>query len=346
MKKLCSILLVMAMTASMLIGCGGKGQDSDKEGKKETTKQEQKADPVEVNVMALKGPTAMGMVKFMNDSDEGTLEDDNTYQFQIAASADEVTPKLVQGEADIAAVPANLASVLYNNTKGKVQVLAINTLGVLYIVESGDTVQSAADLKGKTIYASGKGSTPEYALSYILSSNGIDPASDVKIEWKSEHSECVAALANDPNGIAMLPEPFVTTAQTKNPNIRVALDLTEEWDKIQEGKEEKSALLTGVVVARTDFVKENPEAVESFLDNYEESVEYVNENTQEAAKLVGKYGIVTEEVAKTALPKCNITFVDGDDMKEQLSGYIAVLSEQNPKSIGGALPKDDFYYSR
>lgn len=346
MKKLCSILLVMVLAASMMFGCGSSNQDNAEKKTEKTEAQEKTAEPVEMNIMALKGPTAMGMVKFMSDSDSGKLDDENTYHFEIAASADEVTPKLVQGEADIAAVPANLASVLYNNTKGKVQVLAINTLGVLYIVENGNTIQSAADLKGKTIYASGKGSTPEYALDYILSSNGINPDTDVTIQWKSEHSECVAALASDPSGIAMLPQPFVTTAQMKNPNIRVALDLTEEWDKIQADQKEKSALLTGVVVARTDFVKENPEAVESFMKHYEDSVEYVNKNTDDAAKLVGSYDIVTEEVAKKALPECNIVFIDGKDMKEQLSGYLAVLNEQNPQSIGGALPKDDFYYSK
>lgn len=346
MKKLCSWLLVFALAAGALAGCGSQSGDDSKKGEDQTTQeqQEQKAEPVDVNIAALKGPTAMGMVKFMDDVDNGEVDDEN-YNFQIAASADEVTPKLVQGELDIAAVPANLASVLYNNTKGQVQVLAVNTLGVLYIVENGETVQSAADLKGKTIYASGKGSTPEYALNYILTENGIDPASDVTIEWKSEHSECVAALANDPSGIAMLPQPFVTTAQTKNPDIRVALDLTEEWDKIQEDKEEKSALLTGVVVARSEFVKENPEAVANFLDHYKESVDYVNDNTDDAAKLVGQYEIVTEEVAKKALPECNIVCITGDEMKEQLSGYLQVLLDANAQSIGGALPEDDFYYS-
>lgn len=346
MKKLCSWLLVLALAAGALAGCGSQSGDNSKNEGEQTTQeqQEQKSEPVDVNIAALKGPTAMGMVKFMDDVDNGEVDDEN-YNFQIAASADEVTPKLVQGELDIAAVPANLASVLYNNTKGQVQVLAVNTLGVLYIVENGETVQSAADLKGKTIYASGKGSTPEYALNYILTENGIDPASDVTIEWKSEHSECVAALANDPSGIAMLPQPFVTTAQTKNPDIRVALDLTEEWDKIQEDKEEKSALLTGVVVARSEFVKENPEAVANFLDHYKESVDYVNDNTDDAAKLVGQYEIVTEEVAKKALPECNIVCITGDEMKEQLSGYLQVLLDANAQSIGGALPEDDFYYS-
>lgn len=345
MKKLCSWLLVLVLAVAALTGCGSQSaDDSSKKSDDTTTKQEQTAEPVDVNIAALKGPTAMGMVKFMDDADKGEVKDEN-YNFQIAASADEVTPKLVQGELDIAAVPANLASVLYNNTDGKVQVLAINTLGVLYIVENGDTVQSVADLKGKTIYASGKGSTPEYALNYILTENGIDPASDVTIEWKSEHSECVAALANDPSGIAMLPQPFVTTAQTKNPNIRVALDLTEEWDKVQEGKDEKSALLTGVVVARADFVKENPDAVKNFLSHYKDSVDYVNENTEDAAKLVGQYDIVTEEVAKKALPECNIVCITGSEMKEQLSGYLQVLMDANAQSIGGAMPEDDFYYS-
>ena len=298
-----------------------------------------------VNVMALKGPTAMGMVQLMDNAEAGPVNG-NSYTFTIAASADEVTPKLVQGEADIAAVPANLASVLYNNTEGQVQVLAINTLGVLYIVENGDSVQTVSDLAGKTIYASGKGSTPEYALNYILSENGIDPEADVTIEWKSEHSECVAALASDEDGIAMLPQPFVTTAQTQNENLRIALDLTKEWDALQADAETPSALLTGVVVVRTAFAEEHPEAVNAFLDSYRESVDYVNANVTDAAALIEKYDIVTAAVAEKALPYCNITFIEGSEMQEKLSGYLNVLYEQNPTSVGGALPADDFYYIR
>lgn len=355
-KKIVSVLLAATLAVSVFSGCQGTENSSEEENQstenavEEETQDKEKeiretAEAVDVNVTALKGPTAMGMVKFMDDADQGNITSEN-YHFSIAASADEVTPKLVQGETDIAAVPANLASVLYNNTDGQVQVLAINTLGVLYIVESGDTVQSVADLKGKTIYASGKGSTPEYSLRYILSANGIDPDTDVTIEWKSEHSECVAALSSTENAIAMLPQPFVTTAQSKNPAIRTALDLTEEWDRVQETQEIKSSLLTGVVVARTEFVEENPEAVEDFMDNYEASVNYVNKNTQEAAKLVGQYDIVAEEVAKTALPECNIVFIDGSEMKEKLSGYLEVLKEQNPEAVGGEVPGDEFYYSR
>ncbi|HJC57816.1 MAG TPA: PhnD/SsuA/transferrin family substrate-binding protein [Candidatus Eisenbergiella intestinipullorum] len=312
------------------------------------TLQEQTAsagEGTQVRVMALKGPTAMGMVQLMDSAEAGAVNG-NSYTFTIAASADEVTPKLVQGNADIAAVPANLASVLYNNTEGQVQVLAINTLGVLYIVENGDSIQSVSDLAGKTIYASGKGSTPEYALNYILSENGIDPESDVTIEWKSEHSECVAALASDEDGIAMLPQPFVTTAQAQNENLRIALDLTKEWDALQADAEEPSALITGVVVVRTAFAAEHPEAVSAFLDSYQESVDYVNANTAEAAALIEKYDIVTAAVAEKALPYCNITFIEGEEMKEKLSGYLSVLAEQNPTSVGGSLPADDFYYIR
>ena len=285
----------------------------------------------------------MGMVKMMSDDAQN---DQPTFDFNIYASADEITPKLVQGELDIAAVPANLASVLYNNTEGQVQVLAINTLGVLYIVENGDTVQSVEDLRGKTIYASGKGNTPEYALRYLLEGNGIDPDADVTMEWKSEHSECVAALAADPAGIAMLPQPFVTTAQAQNENLRVALDITEEWDKLAQASGSDAALLTGVVVARKEFVEQNPQLVGEFLSLYEKSVAYANEEVEETAKLIGEYDIVPEAVAAKALPECNITFIEGGEMKAKLSAYLQTLMDQNPKAIGGAMPGDDFYYAR
>ena len=391
MKKALSLIAALALSVSMLAGCGtNSGTENNTESTAETTVSEtavsestavqnastenaadaedgssSESEPAEsaedasaetqaetvsgeetpVNVMALKGPTAMGMVQLMDSAEAGAVGG-NAYTFTIAASADEVTPKLVQGGADIAAVPANLASVLYNNTEGQVQVLAVNTLGVLYIVENGDSVQSVSDLAGRTIYASGKGSTPEYALNYILSENGIDPEADVTIEWKSEHSECVAALASDEDGIAMLPQPFVTTAQMQNENLRVALDLTKEWDALQADAEAPSALLTGVVVVRTAFAEEHPEAVNAFLDSYQASVEYVNANVEDASALIEKYDIVPAAVARKALPYCNITFIEGSEMQEKLSGYLNVLFEQNPASVGGALPAEDFYYIR
>ena len=341
MKKLLSLFCTLSLSAALLAGCsGGNGNtNAAADGAEstsptltepETTSQQETAAPVDVNVMALKGPTAMGMVEFMSQADTGELTDNN-YHFSITAATDEVSAALAQGTTDLAAVPANLASVLYNNTEGGVQVLAINTLGVLYIVESGDTVHSVEDLRGKTIYASGKGNTPEYALNYVLTQNGIDPASDVTIEWKSEQAECLSALMAEENTIAMLPQPFVTTAQTKSENIRVALDLTEEWDEIQ---------------AESDAPSTHPEAVSAFLEHYRASVEYVNANADEAAQLVGQYEIVAAEVAQKALPECNIVFIEGVEMKDSLSGYLSVLFEQNPKSVGGALPDDAFYYSR
>ena len=296
-----------------------------------------------VNVLALKGPTAMGMVSLMDQADQGEITEE-TYDFQIVASPDEVSPAIAQGTADIAAVPANLASVLYQKTNGGVQVLTINTLGVLYLVENGDQVQSVSDLKGKTIYASGKGATPEYALNYILKENGLTPGKDVQIEWKSEHTECVAALAEHEDAAALLPQPFVTTAQSKNDSLRVALDLTEEWDKIQKDNGGNSSLVTGVTVVRTEFAQEHPEIVEDFMERYQESVSYVNEYTEEAAKLIGDYDIVPEEIAKKALPECNIVYIDGAEMKEKLSGYLEVLEQENPQAVGGALPADEFYY--
>nr|WP_243416700.1 ABC transporter substrate-binding protein [Oscillibacter valericigenes] len=339
MKKGLAACLALVMCLS-LAACGG---DQEEETPAE--------DPVTVRVAALKGPTAMGMVKLMSDSDaaaeSGEETTGNTYDFTLAASADEVSPKLMQGELDIACVPANLASVLYNRTDGGIVTLAVNTLGVLYIVENGNSVQSMADLAGRTIAASGKGSTPEYALRYLLSENGIDPDTGVTIDWKSEHSECVAALASGAATIAMLPQPFVTVAQTQLPDLRVALDLTEEWDALDNG----SALLTGVVVARADFVEEHPAAVEEFLTSYAESVEWVNANTAEAAELIGGYDIVDAAVAEKALPYCNIVCITGSEMKDMLSGYLQVLFDAAPASVGqdaetgeGGLPGDDFYY--
>lgn len=327
MKKLMTTCVLLILSTVLMTGCGA------------AKKAPAESDSVTVNVAALKGPTAMGMVDFMDKSDQGKLTD-YSYHFEIAAAADEVTPKLIQGQVDIAAVPANLASVLYNNTDAGVRVLAVNTLGVIYIVESGDTVSSVSDLKGRTIYASGKGATPEYALNYILAQNGIDPDKDLTIEWKSEHAECLSALMAEENAVAMLPQPFVTTAQTKSDKIRIALDLTQEWDRIGSD----SALLTGVVVARKEFVDQHPAAVAAFLEHYEASVEYVNENVEDAAALIEAYDIVPAAVAAKAVPACNIVFITGEEMKQKLSGYLKVLSEQNPKAVGGALPADDFYY--
>ena len=321
-RKLTLVLTVLALCAGLFAQPASEAVTSD-------------ATPV--RVAALKGPTAMGLVQLMDESGAGTV-DGNDYSFSIVASPTEMTPMIVRGEVDIAALPANLASVLYNNTDGGVRVLAVNTLGVLYIVQHGDDVSSVQDLAGKTIYASGKGSTPEYALSYILEEAGL--ADSVTVEWKSEHAECVAAIVNDSDAVALLPQPFVTTAMMQDPSIRVALDLNDAWAEVSPD----SALITGVIVARTAFVEANGEAVDSFLTQYKESTDYANSDVAGAAALVGKYDIVPEAVALKALPECNIVCITGDEMEADLSSYLSVLYEANPASVGGALPAEDFYY--
>lgn len=325
MKKKLTILLLLILIISSLSGCS-----------KTIVKEEPE---VVAKVTVLKGPTGMGIVKMISDENSKNEKD---YEITIANSIDEITPKLINEEIDIAAVPANLASILYNNTNGKVETLAINTLGVLYIVENGNSINTVEDLKGKTIYSSGKGAVPEYSLNYILEENGINPETDVNVEYKSEHTECLAALLNDEDGIAVLPQPFVTTALSKSENLRVALDLTKEWEALN--KNNGGTLITGVVVARKDFVDNYPEKVDNFLNEYMQSVDFTNNNIDEAAKLIAENGIVPEEVAKKAIPECNITFIEGNDMKEKLDAYLQVLYDANPKSVGGKLPDEAFYY--
>ena len=287
-----------------------------------------------MKIGALKGPTAMGMAQLL---------DDENYDFTIAAAPDEIVPLIVQGKVDVAAVPANLASVLYQKTDKNISVIAVNTLGVLYLVENGDSIQSAEDLKGKTIYASGKGATPEYALNSVLEFNGLDPKKDVTIEYKSEHAEVVAALAEDQTAVGLLPQPFVTTALMKNENLRVALDLNELWESsVTDG----SKLVTGVVIAENDYLKEHEADVDAFMDAYKASVEFVNSDTDAAAEIIGNHDIIPAEVAAKAIPECSIVFMEGDEMQNILSGYLNTLNEQNPETIGGQLPDEDFYYKR
>ncbi len=290
----------------------------------------------EIRIVALKGPTAMGLTKMVDEGNSGL-----DYKLEIKAAPDEIAPMVAKGDADIFCVPANLASVLCNKTEGKVKAIAINTLGVLYICERGETVKSVSDLKGKTIYSAGKGSTPEYALNFILENNGIDPAKDVTIEWKSEHAECLEAMLKGENCVAMLPQPFVTTAQTKNDAVKVVLDLNKEWDALGVD----SSLITGVAIVRSEFAETMPGELNNFLKHYGQSVDFVNNNVDEAAALIEKYDIVPAAVAKKAIPNCNIVCITGSEMKNKLSGYLKVLFDNDPKAVGGKLPDDSFYYT-
>lgn len=291
-----------------------------------------KQDDTEIRIAALKGPTGMGMVKLADKQNYPN------YTVSIEASPDALNPRIISGEVDVAAVPVNLASVLYNKLDGDISVLAVSTLGVLYVVEAGSEVNSVADLAGKTVYATGQGATPEYILNYLLDKNGV--AGSVEVNYVGEHAALATMLADGSAEIGMLPEPNVTSTLAGNDNMRIALNLTEEWNKVCS-----TELVQGVVIARKSFVNEHPEAIEQFLREYEKSSAFVNENIDEAAKLIVDVGILGNvEIAKKAIPNCNISFSKGEAMHKAVEGMLAVLFEANPKSIGGKLPDKDFYY--
>ncbi|MEG0832734.1 MAG: MqnA/MqnD/SBP family protein [Oscillospiraceae bacterium] len=292
-----------------------------------------------VRMASLKGPTTMGLVKLLSDAKSGLTS--YALESEVYGTAEEVFALLIKGKVDIAAIPANLAGVLYNKTNGEIQAAAVNTLGVLYIVENGDSIHSVSDLRGKTIYSTGKGTTPEFVLNYILSKNGIDPTTDLKIEYKSEATEIAAMLrSSDSGAVALLPQPYVTSVLMQNKDFRIALDLTHEWDEVSED----GALVTGVIVVRREFAENSPELLKSFLSDCADSAKYVNANPSKAGKLIEEYGIVANsKIAATAIPHCNITYIAGAEMKALLSGYLSVLFEQNPKSVGGVMPDEGFY---
>lgn len=291
-----------------------------------------KQDDTEIRIAALKGPTGMGMVKLADKQNYPN------YTVSIEASPDALNPRIISGEVDVAAVPVNLASVLYNKLDGDISVLAVSTLGVLYVVEAGSEVNSVADLAGKTVYATGQGATPEYILNYLLDKNGV--SGSVEVNYVGEHAALATMLADGSAEIGMLPEPNVTSTLAGNDNLRIALNLTEEWNKVCS-----TELVQGVVIARKSFVNEHPEAIEQFLREYEKSSAFVNENIDEAAKLIVDVGILGNvEIAKKAIPNCNISFSKGEAMHKAVEGMLAVLFEANPKSIGGKLPDKDFYY--
>lgn len=292
--------------------------------------------PIQVGVM--RGPTAMGMTKLITDSEKG--EAALNYEFSLD-TIDSIVPKITTGELDIAAVPANISSVLYNNTEGKVQLVAINTLGVLYVMEKGESIDRVADLAGRTIYATGKGATPEYALRYVLTQNGIDPDSDVTIEYKSEAAEIIPLLAQSEDGIAILPQPFATAALNNVEGLRTALDWTRAWDLAADGS---SSMITGVLVVRTEFLENYPEAVSRFLQEYADSTAYVNANPAEAAVWIEELGIVAAAIGEKAIPLCHIVCITGEEMQHLTSGYLQVLFDENPQSVGGTLPDEGFYW--
>lgn len=372
MKKSLSLLLAAAMSAALLAGCSSSGTGTTaaastettvaettaaetteaattvSETSAESTAAESVADNADseapegaVRVGGLKGPTTMGLVELIDRAEKGETE--SIYDFTMVTAADELTALVGSGKVDIALLPANVASVLYNKTGGKVSVIDINTLGVLYMVSADSSIQSMDQLKGKTVYLPGKGTTPEFALRYLISMSGLSE-SDVTLEFKSEATEVAAVLAEDPNAIGLLPQPFVTVALSQNDKLSIVMDLTKVWGELQD-EGSQSRLVTGVTIVNNDFLSENKDAVDVFLADHEASIEFTAEDPDAAAELIAAAGIVPKApIAKKALPYCNITYMDGAQMKEALSGYLSVLFEQNPSSVGGALPDDAFYY--
>lgn len=319
-----------------------KAENTGAETGSETVSEEAKEDSgaAAIRVGSLKGPTSMGLAYLMETAKNG--ETANTYEFTMAGKADELVGNIANGSLDIALVPANVASVLYNKTQGQVKVIDINTLGVLYVVASDDSISTMEDLKGKTVYMTGKGTTPEFAMNYLLAENGLG-SGDVTMEFKSEAAEVASILKEDPSAIGVLPQPFASAACMQNPELKTVMDLTEQWDLLN--KEGKSRMVTGVTIVRTGFLEEHEAAVEQFLKDHAESAEYTSAEPEKAAQLVADIGIVEKAaMAQKAMPLCNIVCITGEEMKQALSGYLEVLSGQDAKSIGGTLPGDDFYY--
>ena len=347
-KKVLSAVLALAMAAS-LAACGGAAAVSSTEPASEPAATEAPAETTEtaaesagIRIAGLKGPTTMGLVNLIAQAEAGQTAQD--YAFTMYGAADEIVPLLVKGEMDAAAIPANLAATLYQKTGGALEVACINTLGVLYVVELGNNIQSVEDLKGATIVTTGKGTTPEYVLRYVLSQNGIDPDKDVTIEYLSEATEVAARLTTPTTDsgtiVAMLPQPFVTSVVAQSEGgVRVALDMNEEWQKVAG-----SRLVTGVTVVRKEFAEANPDVMAQLMTDYAASVESVTADLSGTAALCEQYGVVAKAaLAEKALPSCNIVFETGDEMKTDLTAYLQVLYDADPASVGGALPGEDFY---
>lgn len=336
MKKFLSLICIV-LCAVLTLGLAACGSDASDNGTQSSVP-EQTYTPVDMSVACMTGPTGVGMAKLMADSAAGNTA--NNYKFTVASAATEINAQFIKGEINIASVPTNVAATLFNKTEGKVRMLAVNTYGVLSILEKGDTIKSIADLKGKTVYSTGKGQNPEYILKYILTQNGIDPEKDLTINFVSSE-DLVAKLISGEAEVAMAPEPAATTVMVKNSELNRVLSINDEWAKVSDTK-----LMMGCVIALESYIAANPEAVEKFLEEYSASVSFATENIDEAAKHCATYGITASEaIAKKAIPTCNLCYVTGAEMKNNVNGYYNVLFNADPTSVGGALPTDALYYN-
>ena len=288
-----------------------------------------------LRVGSLKGPTTMGLVNLMSEVESG---EKSGYSFEMQSQPDVIVSELVSGKLDIALLPANVAAVAYNKTNHGISAIDINTLGVLYCVTGDESVKSVKDLAGKTVLSTGQGASPEYVLNYLLEKNGV---TDCDVQFKSEATEIAALLKQDSSQIAILPQPFVTVATAQNDQLKVAFSLTDEWKSVSPD----SKLLTGVTVVRNEVLENRVAEVNQFIADHQASTEKANADIDATAELVAKYGIIAKApVAKKALPNCNIVAIAGDEMKTDLAGYLQVLFDANPKSVGGTMPDDSFYY--
>lgn len=329
MKKLFSIVLSLILLVS-LAACGTPDVSSEP----------QSAEYAKVNFYVLSGPTGIGAANLKADAEANKTDID--YNVTVVAQPNEIVSKISNNEADIAAIATNLAANVYNKTKGKITILAVNTLGVLNVVTpEGVEIDSLDDLKGKKIYTTGKGSNPEYIINYLLEKNNINKETDVTLEFKAEGTELLTVWASDPDAVIIAPQPVATALTVQHKNSKIAIDLTDEWEKVGGD----SALMMGCVVVRNEFLKNNKATVDKFLEDYKASINKANSDIDGTAALCESYGIVAKApIAKKAIPNCNLCFVKGKDMKTKLSGYLKVLFEADANSVGGALPKNDFYY--
>ena len=340
MKRIFAIILALALFTLALTGCGAEETPTPPSA-------DAPAIRTDVRLGLLAGPTGVGAAKLLDDNAAGDTA--NNYIHTVFNAPDEVTAKIISGELDVAAVPTNLAAVLYKKTEGKVKLAAINTLGVLYVLTAqGVSVTSVADLKGKTVYSSGQGAVPEYVLNFILDANGV--RDDVEVVYEAEHDAVIADLASGKAQIAVLPEPKVTAALTQVEGLSVALDLTEEWDKAAALKGDGDSVLSmGCVVVSSSFAEQNKPALNAFLSEYAASIAEMSDAATGGVCLIPteKHGIIPKAaVAKKALPNCGLTFISGAEMKTQIAAFYQILFDYNPASVGGTLPDEDFYYSK
>lgn len=355
-KKLLSLALTLALTLTFTACNGGNGNGeattaeetttaettaevTTEETTEATTEPEATLPDVTVNVAVLSGPTGIGAVKLMQDAANGSAA--LNYNFTVETDNSNIVAAVSNGEVDIAAVATNVASNLYNKTSGGVKIAAVTAYGVLYFLENGDTINSISDLKGKTIYTTGQGANPEYILNYLLEQNGLKPGEDVTIEFMTAE-EVTAKMVSGEAGVCMLPVPAVTAILKKSETARLALSVTDEWNKLDNG----STLTMSACIVRTEFAEQYPEVVNQFLKEYEASINYVKDNPEDISEAVASYGITPNAaIAAAAIPDCNLTFISGaDEIKNVISGYFDVLFNADPKAIGGKMPGDDFYF--